>query len=122
MSKFLEDLFFILVLLLEKVADYLWVTKLYARYNWQYMLSFYKLFCDFLLFVKIFTSPNDIMEVDYDRRKLIIPNHTCKHMLNFALRVRSKGPLSLNLFIIYLIGFVYYLSYRVKNLFSECSM
>jgi len=86
------------------------------------MLSFYKLFCDFLLFVKIFTSPNDIVEVDYDRRKLITPNHTCKHMLNFAFRVCSKGPLSLNLFIIYLIGFVYYLSYRVKNLFSECSM
>ena len=104
MSKFLEDLFFILVLLPEKVADFLWVTKLYVRYNWQYMLPFYKLFCDFLLFVKIFTSPNDIVQVDYGRRKFIAPNHTCTHMLNFALRVRSKGPLSLNLFIIYLVG------------------
>lgn len=25
-------------------------------------------------------------KVDYDRRKLIAPNHTCTHMLNFALR------------------------------------
>ncbi|KAL6321443.1 hypothetical protein AAG906_016542 [Vitis piasezkii] len=28
-----------------------------------------------------------ICKVDYDRRKLIAPNHTCTHMLNFALRV-----------------------------------
>lgn len=27
------------------------------------------------------------MQVDYERRKLIAPNHTCTHMLNFALRV-----------------------------------
>lgn len=27
-----------------------------------------------------------ICKVDYDRRKLIAPNHTCTHMLNFALR------------------------------------
>lgn len=27
-------------------------------------------------------------QVDYDRRTLIAPNHTCTHMLNFALRVR----------------------------------
>ncbi|CAL5428218.1 unnamed protein product [Camellia sinensis] len=27
-----------------------------------------------------------ICKVDYDRRKLIAPNHTCMHMLNFALR------------------------------------
>ncbi|KAL6321461.1 hypothetical protein AAG906_016560 [Vitis piasezkii] len=28
-----------------------------------------------------------ICKVDYNRRKLIAPNHTCTHMLNFALRV-----------------------------------
>ncbi|KAI7995424.1 Alanine--tRNA ligase [Camellia lanceoleosa] len=27
-----------------------------------------------------------ICKVDYDRRKLIAPNHTCTHMLNFVLR------------------------------------
>lgn len=29
-------------------------------------------------------------QVDYDRRKLVAPNHTCTHMLNFALRVTSN--------------------------------
>ncbi|XP_058067710.1 alanine--tRNA ligase isoform X2 [Magnolia sinica] len=28
-----------------------------------------------------------ICKVDYDRRTLIAPNHTCTHMLNFALRI-----------------------------------
>ncbi|CAL5430576.1 unnamed protein product [Camellia sinensis] len=30
-----------------------------------------------------------ICKVDYDRRKLIAPNHTCMHMLNFALKKGS---------------------------------
>jgi hypothetical protein len=51
----------------------------------------------------------DIVQVDYDRRKLIAPNHTCTHMLNFALRVCSMGPLSMNLCIVNVL--------RVKTVF-----
>ncbi|KAG7018049.1 Alanine--tRNA ligase, partial [Cucurbita argyrosperma subsp. argyrosperma] len=42
-----------------------------------------------------------ICKVDYERRKLIAPNHTCTHMLNFALReilgnhVDQKGSIVL---------------------------
>lgn len=42
-----------------------------------------------------------ICKVDYDRRKLVAPNHTCTHMLNFALRevlgnhVDQKGSIVL---------------------------
>ncbi|KAK6926203.1 DHHA1 domain [Dillenia turbinata] len=42
-----------------------------------------------------------ICKVDFDRRKLIAPNHTCTHMLNFALReilgnhVDQKGSIVL---------------------------
>ncbi|KAG6767160.1 hypothetical protein POTOM_028342 [Populus tomentosa] len=42
-----------------------------------------------------------ICKVDYDRRKLITPTHTCTHMLNFALRekldnyVEQKGSIVL---------------------------
>ncbi|XP_073001197.1 alanine--tRNA ligase [Typha latifolia] len=32
------------------------------------------------------TGDKAICKVDYDRRTLIAPNHTCTHMLNFALR------------------------------------
>ena len=55
MSKFLEDLLFILGLLLEPVADFLWVKKLPARYYWQYanLRSFCMLFGDFLLCVAL---------------------------------------------------------------------
>ncbi|CAI0427447.1 unnamed protein product [Linum tenue] len=42
-----------------------------------------------------------ICKVDYERRKLIAPNHTCTHMLNFALRevlgdhINQKGSIVL---------------------------
>lgn len=61
-------------------------------YVWPYMylvISFYVWHLSLLMI--------DIVQVDYDRRKLIAPNHTCTHMLNFALRVCSKDPLSMNL-------------------------
>ncbi|XP_057969998.1 alanine--tRNA ligase [Malania oleifera] len=47
------------------------------------------------------TGNKVICKVDYDRRKLIAPNHTCTHMLNFALRevlgnhVDQKGSIVL---------------------------
>ena len=31
-----------------------------------------------------------LFQVDYKRRQLIAPNHTCTHMLNFALRVGNN--------------------------------
>ncbi|KAL6556989.1 hypothetical protein OROHE_006865 [Orobanche hederae] len=33
-----------------------------------------------------------VCKVDYDRRKRIAPNHTCTHMLNFALRCKPVEP------------------------------
>ena len=36
---------------------------------------------------KISVGEDIIAMVDYDRRSLIAPNHTCTHLLNFALKV-----------------------------------
>ncbi|XP_047317942.1 alanine--tRNA ligase-like [Impatiens glandulifera] len=50
---------------------------------------------------KLAVGDKVICKVDYDRRKLIAPNHTCTHMLNFALRevlgnhVDQKGSIVL---------------------------
>ncbi|KAK2664774.1 hypothetical protein Ddye_003348 [Dipteronia dyeriana] len=50
---------------------------------------------------RLSVGKNIICKVDYDRRKLIAPNHTCTHMLNFALRevlgnhVDQKGSIVL---------------------------
>ncbi|KAG8644196.1 hypothetical protein MANES_11G108600v8 [Manihot esculenta] len=50
---------------------------------------------------KFFVDDKVICKVDYERRKLIAPNHTCTHMLNFALRevlgnhVDQKGSIVL---------------------------
>lgn len=50
---------------------------------------------------RLFVGDKVICKVDYDRRKLIAPNHTCTHMLNFALRevlgnhVDQKGSIVL---------------------------
>ncbi|KDP43289.1 hypothetical protein JCGZ_24210 [Jatropha curcas] len=50
---------------------------------------------------KISVGDKVICKVDYDRRKLIAPNHTCTHMLNFALKevlgshVDQKGSIVL---------------------------
>ncbi|XP_022153158.1 alanine--tRNA ligase-like [Momordica charantia] len=50
---------------------------------------------------RIFLGDKVICKVDYERRKLIAPNHTCTHMLNFALRgilgnhVDQKGSIVL---------------------------
>ncbi|XP_065865617.1 alanine--tRNA ligase isoform X2 [Euphorbia lathyris] len=50
---------------------------------------------------KFFAGDKVVCKVDYDRRKLIAPNHTCTHMLNFALRevlgnhVDQKGSIVL---------------------------
>uniref|UniRef100_A0A7N0VMG8 Alanine--tRNA ligase n=1 Tax=Kalanchoe fedtschenkoi TaxID=63787 RepID=A0A7N0VMG8_KALFE len=63
----------------------------------------------FVLHMGCFTRHTDkfsvgdevVCKVDYDRRKLIAPNHTCTHMLNFALRevlgdhVDQKGSIVL---------------------------
>uniref|UniRef100_A0A7N0U3S3 Alanine--tRNA ligase n=1 Tax=Kalanchoe fedtschenkoi TaxID=63787 RepID=A0A7N0U3S3_KALFE len=63
----------------------------------------------FVLHMGSFTSQTDkfsigdevVCKVDYDRRKLIAPNHTCTHMLNFALgevlgdHVDQKGSIVL---------------------------
>lgn len=42
----------------------------------------------FFLFQLLLSS---LVQVDYNRRTLIAPNHTCTHMLNFALRVCSNS-------------------------------
>ncbi|PIA45927.1 hypothetical protein AQUCO_01600281v1 [Aquilegia coerulea] len=50
---------------------------------------------------RIFVGDKATCKVDYDRRALIAPNHTCTHMLNFALRevlgdhVDQKGSIVL---------------------------
>ncbi|XWS63325.1 hypothetical protein CRYUN_Cryun06bG0085500 [Craigia yunnanensis] len=50
---------------------------------------------------KFSVGDNVTCKVDYDRRRLIAPNHTCTHMLNFALRevlgnhVDQKGSIVL---------------------------
>ncbi|KAM2655228.1 hypothetical protein EV1_010900 [Malus domestica] len=50
---------------------------------------------------KLLVGDKVICKVDYNRRKLIAPNHTCTHMLNFALReilgnhVDQKGSIVL---------------------------
>ncbi|KAK6936499.1 DHHA1 domain [Dillenia turbinata] len=68
-----------------------------------------QIFGGFVLHMGYFTSHTGkfsigekvICKVDYDRRKLIAPNHTCTHMLNFALReilgnhVDQKGSIVL---------------------------
>ncbi|XP_062145946.1 alanine--tRNA ligase [Alnus glutinosa] len=50
---------------------------------------------------KFLVGDKVICKVDYDRRRLVAPNHTCTHMLNFALRevlgnhVDQKGSIVL---------------------------
>ncbi|KAM6571128.1 hypothetical protein CsatA_015208 [Cannabis sativa] len=50
---------------------------------------------------RLSVGDESICKVDYERRKLIAPNHTCTHMLNFALRevlgnhVDQKGSIVL---------------------------
>ncbi|XP_057774070.1 alanine--tRNA ligase-like [Salvia miltiorrhiza] len=50
---------------------------------------------------RLYIGDKVVCKVDYDRRKLIAPNHTCTHMLNFALRevlgnhVDQKGSIVL---------------------------
>ncbi|KAF7801231.1 alanine--tRNA ligase [Senna tora] len=50
---------------------------------------------------RISVGDNVVCKVDYERRALIAPNHTCTHMLNFALRevlgnhVDQKGSIVL---------------------------
>lgn len=39
------------------------------------------------MFCFLFLNSYALVQVDYKRRTLIAPNHTCTHMLNFALRV-----------------------------------
>ena len=36
---------------------------------------------------KISVADDILATVDFDRRSLIAPNHTCTHLLNFALKV-----------------------------------
>ena len=36
---------------------------------------------------KISVSDDIIAKVDFERRSLIAPNHTCTHLLNYALKV-----------------------------------
>ncbi|XP_044490104.1 alanine--tRNA ligase-like [Mangifera indica] len=68
-----------------------------------------QIFGGFILHIGSFSGYNGrfsvgdkvMCKVDYDRRKLIAPNHTCTHMLNFALRevlgdhVDQKGSIVL---------------------------
>ncbi|XP_028058707.1 alanine--tRNA ligase-like [Camellia sinensis] len=68
-----------------------------------------QIYGDFVVHIGSFTGETSkfsvgdkvICKVDYDRRKLIAPNHTCMHMLNFALRevlgnhVDQKGSIVL---------------------------
>ncbi|XP_019184213.1 PREDICTED: alanine--tRNA ligase-like [Ipomoea nil] len=68
-----------------------------------------QIFGGFILHIGSFSGENQkfsigdkvICKVDYDRRSLIAPNHTCTHMLNFALReilgdhVDQKGSIVL---------------------------
>ncbi|PON63807.1 Alanine-tRNA ligase, class IIc [Trema orientale] len=55
----------------------------------------------FILHIGHFAGKSGRLSVDYKRRKLIAPNHTCTHMLNFALRevlgnhVDQKGSIVL---------------------------
>ncbi|KAL2933762.1 Alanine--tRNA ligase [Bienertia sinuspersici] len=74
-----------------------------------FKVSNVQVFAGFVLHIGSFTSETGrfsvgdkvTCKVDYDRRKLIAPNHTCTHMLNFALRevlgshVDQKGSIVL---------------------------
>lgn len=74
-----------------------------------FQVSNVQIFGGFVLHIGCFTGETGrfsvgdkvVCKVDYDRRKLIAPNHTCTHMLNFALRevlgnhVDQKGSIVL---------------------------
>ncbi|KAJ4867804.1 Alanine--tRNA ligase [Raphanus sativus] len=48
--------------------------------------SFYPLHLVYKVTCKVSVGDKVTCKVDYERRKLITPNHTCTHMLNFALK------------------------------------
>ncbi|KAE8077372.1 hypothetical protein FH972_015943 [Carpinus fangiana] len=74
-----------------------------------FQVSNVQIFGGFVLHIGAFSGENGkflvgdrvICKVDYNRRRLIAPNHTCTHMLNFALRevlgnhVDQKGSIVL---------------------------